>query len=81
MLLTGKAFVASPDLSADPLFTDEFAFDYTLSSASPAIDAGTMPTIDSTGTGFNGEPVYVDGNGDGIAAPDIGMFEYQRPGP
>lgn len=76
MLAIGKAFVASLDLSADPLFTDALAGDYTLSSASPAIDTGTVPTMNYMGAGFNGEPVYVDGSGDGVALPDIGMFEY-----
>jgi hypothetical protein len=58
-----------------PLFVDPVTGDLHLRSTSPAIDAGVFVGLTSD---FDGLSVPVDGNGDGVAAPDIGAFEYHR---
>jgi hypothetical protein len=64
----------SGNISQDPLFVDGMSGNYHLLPGSPAIDAGT-------GTGappedFDGSPRPLDGNGDLVAAFDIGAFEF-----
>lgn len=61
------------NLSADPRFRDAPALDYRLSPGSPAIDAGTA--LGAPATDFDGASRPRDGNGDGVAAFDIGAFE------
>lgn len=66
---TGQLFVP-------PLFQDAAVGEYRLRSDSPLIDAGTAsgaPALDADGRARN-----VDGDLDGVAAPDIGAFENQR---
>ena len=70
---TGKSTVLSNNLTSDPKFNDAAAGDFTLHSASPAIDAGTS-TITST----------IRIRSFLASAPDIGAFEYPpdgRPSP
>ena len=62
------ASAASSDLSQDPLFSDTSAGDYTLSSTSPCIDAGSSSTYAATDMHGEARP-----QGSGI---DIGMDEY-----
>ena len=64
------------NLYLDPLFVDEAAFNYELSSESPAIDAGS--NIDAPAKDLNEVARPVDGNGDGISQVDIGVFERQN---
>jgi len=62
------------NISADPLLVDAANGNYRLKAGSPAIDRGSAvgaPSID-----FDGVARPRDGNGDGIAAFDIGAFEY-----
>lgn len=62
-------------LVANPLFLDGATGNFHLSSTSPAIDRGVSVgySID-----FDGAAVPTDGNGDGVAVPDLGAFEYRR---
>lgn len=63
---------------ADPGFA--LPGDYHLGPASPCIDAGTDtpggPTGTLTAEDIHGGPRNVDGDGDAMAAPDMGAYEY-----
>lgn len=76
MIIDGNATQLSPDLTGDPQFDDEANSVYTLKADSPAIDTGTMPTAGDMGVVYDGEPLYLDGDLDGVIMPDIGAFEY-----
>jgi hypothetical protein len=60
---------------APPRFVDPSTGDLHLQATSPAIDAGISVGLTSD---FDGRSVPVDGNGDGVATPDMGAFEYRR---
>ena len=63
----------STDIHTDPMFIDADTGDFHIPFDSPCIDKGTAnyaPTADA-----DGNPRCVDGNGDGVAAVDIGPYE------
>lgn len=61
------------NLGSDPQFRNAAAFDYRLAAGSPAIDTGTA--LGAPASDFDGATRPLDGNGDGVAAFDIGAFE------
>lgn len=61
------------NISVDPQFRNAQMLDYRLASGSPAIDAGTA--LGAPVNDFDGAARPADGNGDGVAAFDIGAFE------
>ena len=63
-------------LDVSPLFADPSLGDFHLLAGSPAIDAGSA--VDAPASDFDGNARPQDGNGDGVAAYDIGAYE--RPG-
>jgi len=63
------------DVVADPLFVDRSHGNYRLQSSSPAIDAGNGAYAATT-TDLDGAPRVQDGNADGTAVVDIGVYEY-----
>ncbi len=71
---------ASIDLSntsnvGDAGFAGPQLVDYHLLASSPLIDAGDPNA--PAGSDLDGQPLVVDGNGDGTARRDMGAFEYQ----
>lgn len=66
-----------PNIDADPLFADALFGDFRLGSGSPAIDSSFSPPLaaDESATDLAGNPRIVDGNGDGVAARDMGALE------
>ena len=76
MIIDGNATQLSPDLTGDPQFDDKENSVYTLKADSPAIDTGAMPSAGNMGVVYDGEPLYLDGNLDGVITPDIGAFEF-----
>lgn len=70
----GKSAKGDNFTTADPLFVNAGSFDFRIKSNSPCIDAGdpqTPPGRDITQT-----TVPKDGNGDGVARADIGIYEF-----
>lgn len=66
-----------PNIDADPLFAEPLLGDFTLSHGSPAIDSVYSPPLapDESTTDLSGNPRVLDGDGDGVAARDMGAFE------
>ena len=66
-----------PNLDADPLFAGELLAEFSLRAGSPAIDSSYSPALapGESATDLAGNPRIQDGNGDGVAARDMGAFE------
>ncbi|HPD48086.1 MAG TPA: right-handed parallel beta-helix repeat-containing protein [Anaerohalosphaeraceae bacterium] len=61
-----------------PLFVDPEGGDFRLQWYSPCIDAGNNGAVPAgVSTDLNGEPRFVDGNGDGSVLVDMGACEFQ----
>jgi parallel beta-helix repeat protein len=65
------------NISADPMFAGATNGDYHLLNGSLAIDSGTSTQAPTTD--LEGSPRPQDGNGDGIAAFDMGAYETHGP--
>ncbi|HBA84254.1 MAG TPA: hypothetical protein DCZ95_09200 [Verrucomicrobia bacterium] len=65
-------------LGLDPSFVDRPHDDYRLASGSPCIDAAEAHDAGPAGD-LLGVPRLLDGNGDGVAAFDLGAFEFASP--
>jgi hypothetical protein len=77
---TGAGASATPpgtgtNLSGDPRFAGEATGDLHLAADSPLVDRGEPVGLSTSELDLDGGPRSVDGNGDCIAAPDIGAFE------
>jgi uncharacterized membrane protein len=67
------------NLSADPRFVDPDAGNYRVVKASPIVDAGSADAPGVGAVDLAGATRVADGNGDGVAVIDIGVFERAAP--
>ena len=76
----GNATISETNVSnvGDAGFVDAAAGDYRLLPASPLVDTGDPAT--PQGLDLDGNPLVVDGNGDGSTRRDMGAFELQPAG-
>jgi hypothetical protein len=64
------------NISADPLFTDPTQGDYRLQQGSLSIDSGDNLAPNLPDKDLDGRPRILDGNGDGTATIDMGVYEF-----
>ena len=67
---------ASGNIGADPRFVDKGTTDLRLREDSPAVDAGSSLQGQTPGFDLAGNLRLLDGDLDGVQAPDIGALEY-----
>jgi len=70
----------SANISGDPRFVNPDAGNFDIEATSPVIDVGDTMLLDVPSQDFLARPRPIDGNGDGVAEPDLGAFEYQTVG-
>ncbi|MCL2314129.1 MAG: hypothetical protein FWC28_02605, partial [Proteobacteria bacterium] len=70
-------YYGADSISTNPLFVNAANGNYHLLENSPCIDAGTSASL---ATDADGNPRDVDGNGLNGSQPDMGAYEFQRPG-
>jgi len=73
-LPSGTGITVTNAITGDPLFVDAPNGDFHLQAGSPAIDAGAVPSVVTTD--FEGNIRPIDGDGDGMARYDVGVYEY-----
>jgi hypothetical protein len=66
------------NITNEPAFVNTATGNYRLRPDSPCIDAGTNLSASITND-LDGRPRPLDGNGDGLALPDLGAYEYLSP--
>jgi len=67
------------NISLDPLFVNPAASDFHLQATSPAIDTGSNTAPSLPAQDIAGNPRILDGNGDCVAAVDMGAYEFTPP--
>jgi hypothetical protein len=67
------------NISADPQFTNPTQGDYHLQQVSPSIDAGDNQAPNLPDKDLDGNPRILDGDGDGTATIDMGVYEFLAP--
>jgi hypothetical protein len=67
------------NISADPLFIAPTQGDYHLHQISPSIDAGDNQAPNLPDTDIDGNPRILDGDGNGTATIDMGVYEFLLP--
>jgi parallel beta-helix repeat protein len=67
------------NISADPRFTNPTQGDYHLQQGSPSIDAGDNSTPNLSDKDLDGHPRILDGDGNGTAIVDMGVYEFLAP--
>lgn len=66
---------STTNLSGDPGFVSWTGANYALAPTSPLIDRGDPAAVTPGELDFTHQPRSLDGNGDCIAAPDVGAYE------
>jgi parallel beta-helix repeat protein len=67
------------NISADPRFTNPTQGDYHLQQGSPSIDSGDNLTPNLPDKDLDGHPRILDGDGNGTAIVDMGVYEFLAP--
>jgi nitrous oxidase accessory protein NosD len=67
------------NISADPLFIDPIQGNYHLQQGSPSIDSGDNLASNLTDKDLDGHPRFLDGDGNGTAIVDMGIYEFLAP--
>jgi Right handed beta helix region len=75
----GGSCVGNGNISADPLFTNPTQGDYHLRQGSPSIDSGDNLTPNLPDKDLDGNPRILDGDGNGTATIDMGVYEFLAP--
>jgi hypothetical protein len=79
--IQGCAYTGNGNICQDPLFVDAATGNLRLGDSSPAIEAGDndAPGLVGITTDLDGSPRIVDGDLDGLAVVDMGVYEFNLP--